>query len=618
MLELRLETIQIGHSLKGMQSKVLLNRESGTVSNEGWELSFSVSSGRIDLRIHFNRNTFLKNITLNTVILSDIDAADLAFFKNGYQSWSYSGTLFEADRQRKPRFSFVIANQENVNNPPTGKKGHVTSDMFCFIGNKANGRGIFIGQLPPFSQLVEYSFMFSHRQHIMDITWDFNCNVKAGEWISLDPVFFREGEIHNELDEYTKMAADARSVPRTPDLRRGWCSWYYYYTDITIEEIQQNLRFSREKSIPFQFFQIDDGYQAGIGDWLDLKNGFNGSMKMLADSIRDSGYVPGLWVAPFIASKKSRLIQEYPRWVMRDRSGKPVVAGYNPNWDGTYYALDITSPGYLQWLEKVFTTIRYEWGFEYIKLDFMYAASLPGMLHDSSMSRAGALELGLSKIREFSGDDAFLLGCGMPISGAVGYMNAMRVSCDVSQGWRPSFIERLAGGDSHVETRGAIRNSLVRAFMHGKFWINDPDCLMLRRQHTGLTPHQRDSLYNAIMIMGGMMVISDRMTDYTPGEMDDLFRAFDIFEKTSQSEAVVLDLLEKNMPEFVYNRSGHLAVFNFSDKTKEQVLFHPGIESQEGAGANVEDMNTGEQLNISGSTVFTLPPHGSRIFRFKK
>ncbi len=617
MIELRPETLEIGHTLRGMQSKVLLNRESGTVSNEGWELSFSIGNGKIDIKILFNHDTYLKQITLNTGIISGIDKQDLAFFKNGYQSWSYSGAFYPGDRQRKPRFSFVIANQENVNNPPTGKKGHVTSDMFCFVGNRNNGHGLFAGQLAPFNQLVEYDFVFVERHHVMNIIWDFNRIIKAGEWVSLDPVMFREGEIHDEMNAYAGMVAKSRSVPKKPDLRRGWCSWYYYYTDITLEEIQRNLDFSREKKIPFQFFQIDDGYQAGIGDWLDLKPGFKDSMKVLADSIRDSGYVPGLWMAPFIASKKSRLVQEYPGWIMRDEKDKPVVAGYNPNWDGTYYALDITSPGYMSWLEKVVTTIRHEWGFDYIKLDFMYAASLPGVLHHRALTRAQVLDLGLQKIRQYSGDDAFLLGCGMPISGAVGYMNAMRVSCDVSPSWEPSFIEKLAGGDSHVETRGAIRNSIVRSFMHDNFWINDPDCLMLRRQNTGLTPEERDSLYNAIMILGGMMVISDRMPDYSPEELNDLFRAFDIFEKTSASEAVVLDLLEKKMPEMVYNKSGHLAVFNFSDKEREQTLYHPGLEQYAVQDVNAVDVHSGERMEISKTSTITLPSHGSRLLKLE-
>ena len=60
MVELRPETIEIGHTLKGMQKKVLLNRKTGTVSNEGWELSFSTENGKIDIKILFNQDTYLE------------------------------------------------------------------------------------------------------------------------------------------------------------------------------------------------------------------------------------------------------------------------------------------------------------------------------------------------------------------------------------------------------------------------------------------------------------------------------------------------------------------------------------------------------------------------------
>ena len=111
------------------------------------------------------------------------------------------------------------------------------------------------------------------------------------------------------------------------------------------------------------------------------------------------------------------------------------------------------------------------------------------------------------------------------------------------------------------------------------------------------------------------MVISDRMMEYSSGELDDLFRAFQIFEKTSASEAIVLDLLEKKMPEMVYNKSGHLAVFNFSEKEREQVVYHPQLEKLTGQDVKAEDAHSGERVDISKTSRVTLPPHGSRLLK---
>ncbi len=119
------------------------------------------------------------------------------------------------------------------------------------------------------------------------------------------------------------------------------------------------------------------------------------------------------------------------------------------------------------------------------------------------------------------------------------------------------------------------------------------------------------------MILGGMMVISDKMPDYSPEELDDLFMAFEIFEKTSASEAVVLDLLEKKMPQMVYNKSGHLAVFNFSGKEREQALYHPGLEQYAVQDVNAVDVHSGERMEISKTSSITLPSHGSRLLKLE-
>ena len=44
----------------------------------------------------------------------------------------------------------------------------------------------------------------------------------------------------------------------------GWCSWYHYFEAVTEDDIVANLR--RAADWRFDVFQVDDGYQAAIGD----------------------------------------------------------------------------------------------------------------------------------------------------------------------------------------------------------------------------------------------------------------------------------------------------------------------------------------------------------------
>ena len=85
-------------------------------------------------------------------------------------------------------------------------------------------------------------------------------------------------------------------------------------------------------------------------------------MKKIAGTITASGFQPGLWLAPFICDRRSRIYRENPDWLMRDRRGRPVRAGYNPSWNGWFYALDFYTPGLQDYLGRIFKTLEEDWG----------------------------------------------------------------------------------------------------------------------------------------------------------------------------------------------------------------------------------------------------------------
>jgi hypothetical protein len=60
--------------------------------------------------------------------------------------------------------------------------------------------------------------------------------------------------------------------------------------------------------------------------------------------------------------------------------------------------------------------------------------------------------------------------------------------------------------------------------MHRRFWLNDPDCLMLRTTATKLTANERHALAATIAASGGMLLISDDMALLGPQEST-LYRA---------------------------------------------------------------------------------------------
>ena len=76
----------------------------------------------------------------------------------------------------------------------------------------------------------------------------------------------------------------------------------------------------------------------------------------------------------------------------------------------------------------MFTALR-SYGFDYFKLDFLYAGALGGL----EEYRHGLPAV----IRDAVGPEAYVLGCGAPILPSVGLVDAMRVSPDVAPVYEP-------------------------------------------------------------------------------------------------------------------------------------------------------------------------------------
>ena len=111
-------------------------------------------------------------------------------------------------------------------------------------------------------------------------------------------------------------------------------------------------------------------------------------------------------------------------------------------------------------------------GFDYFKLDFLYAGALAGRRH-RDVTGVAAYRSGPCLVRDAIGPEGYLLGCGAPILPSVGLVDAMRVSPDTYHPTEPEDEQRRLRGRTCV---------VARAWQHGRFWVNDPDCLVARRR----------------------------------------------------------------------------------------------------------------------------------------
>lgn len=353
--------------------------------------------------------------------------------------------------------------------------------------------------------------------------------VRAGP----DPVALLE-----DWAERTGREMQAR-VPPTPPA--GWCTWYYFYGENTAQDVLDNLAAISEHELPLDLVLLDDGYQTAIGDWFSLDaTKFPQGMEPVTAAIRAAGHIPGIWTAPFGAAADSSLFAGHSDWFLRDGAGEPVVGW--AHWGADCYALDCTHPDVLAWLRETFGRMQTEWGIEFFKIDFIFAAARPGRRYDPTATRAQALRRGVEAIREAIGGESFLLGCGAPLMVCVGLVDGMRVGPDVDPNWHPIWSHDL----SMPSTENALRNSLARAPFHGRLWANDPDCLLVRQRGADmdLVLNEVRTLSALVALLGGMTLDSDHLTAIRPGRLKYLRQAL----PPTGVSARPLDLFENEMP----------------------------------------------------------------------
>ena len=322
-----------------------------------------------------------------------------------------------------------------------------------------------------------------------------------------------------------RWAADSNARRRFDAPPIGWCSWYYYFNKVTLADIIENMDWlvaNRQKGFErVKVIQLDDGYQTALGDWLSTNEKFPGGLKRYVEEVKKRGFVPALWVGPFMVEETSVLAREHPDWLVKNAKGE-LAAPHTWTDNHKVYVLDGTHPAVQAHLRDLFRTLR-GYGIEYVKLDFcMIASSVrDAVYHDKSATRAQALRRGYEAIREGFGDDGFILGCTTPFGPVVGIVDGMRSSTDITPYWQGE-------GHQYVEAPNVpnvCRNVIGHVYQNGRLWITDPDTLIVRDDETKLTRNEVELWAEAVAFVGGSLLLADRFPTLSAERMPLVRRA---------------------------------------------------------------------------------------------
>ncbi|MGI8938671.1 MAG: glycoside hydrolase family 36 protein [Iamia sp.] len=564
-----------------------------------------------------------------------------SLYRNGWNSWS-NARSFTLDESDPEPWLFAISDTTiDPGTPRSGDPGRFRSELVTALADRTGGGGLVLGfvggarclsvidvaadvpggslphDAPGPGRLVELSASC----RFDGVTADPGTTLVSEDLLVADgpdPILLLEGWAA------ALGSAQAARVPARPP--HGWCSWYYHYTKVTEADVRRALAAADAVAddIPLGYVMIDDGHQQAIGDWLATNDKFPSGMAALAADIQASGRDAGIWIAPFIVDPSSDVAQAHPEWLLRDEQGRPVTALWNQLWNARrrQQVLDCTRPDVLAHLEDVARTLRRDWGYRVLKLDFCYGAALPGVRHDPTRTRAQSVRAGLDAIRRGAGDDAVLIGCGLPLGPAVGAVDAMRIGTDVAPAWGGKLTRWAFSDQGGVSTRIAMRNTFTRAFLHGHLWSNDPDCVMVRTDRTRLTDAEVRFLVAAVALTDGMIVSSDQL-DRVPAERLDLLR---LGHELAGGRCRVPDLFSGPEPQTVLSVKadevlwGH---FHWGDDPAS-VSIHLNGPEWDRLGIDrpdeVTEAFTGARLAVTDGRVDlgTLDPHDVRILRLPR
>ena len=215
-------------------------------------------------------------------------------FLNGYQTWT-SSREFSID-ERIPRLNKIAWNIMSVYGDywfykPASE--NLKSFTYTYIRNLNE-----INLIGSLSEATGYT-IFEYEKGKLKIIKDCSGLKISSEYEAFN-LFQCHGNENKSFDKYfSKMTLQKPKVsPCT-----GWTSWYNYYTHITEDLVLSNLNAFKNREVPIDIFQIDDGYESAVGDWLTPNDKFPRGMKFLSSEIKKAGFKSGIWLAPFICKK---------------------------------------------------------------------------------------------------------------------------------------------------------------------------------------------------------------------------------------------------------------------------------------------------------------------------
>jgi alpha-galactosidase len=416
---------------------------------------------------------------------------------------------------------------------------------------------------------------------------------------------------------------------------KGWSTWDYYGRVYSTKDIIENIDQLTTDGFDANIIQIDGGWWTARGDYLSVRKDLQGGMKAVADYIKSKGCIAGIHLDGFRGDKVSELYKNHPDWFLKDQDGETICQLIDRGDSFMQYIYyDYSNPAVCEYMKNIMHTIHSDWGYNYIKIDFMRYGLLESILaehnnddeignkrvtkvvaFDNNMTSIERTRAGLNAMREGMGD-AFFLGCSAIFGPTFGIVDGLRTGADIC----PTF--------DYYEAC-SFQNA-------GNFYLNqtvvqnDADYLVVRNKDDeeserawgvnkfgGNTTFDEAKMWSDYIAMyGGPKINSDNLLTLRPERKKLIENAFSI--KTA-TRFIPLDLWDHANDKndafnimLAENEDGvYLSLFNW-DKNDKQFLIG-GLDN-----TVVTDIHANEKINLKdGKLHINSKTHTSIILKLE-
>ncbi|MCR2805784.1 carbohydrate-binding protein [Paenibacillus soyae] len=385
----------------------------------------------------------------------------------------------------------------------------------------------------------------------------------------------------------------------------GWNSWGAYESSLSYDKVVAVSDFF-EEHIQKTFNNKGTVYINMDSYWDNLTD------QQLRDAvkiIRGNGQKAGIYYGPFVywGDNMEQPVEgtdgkyTYGDIILRDEAGQPL-----PKVDGAY-AIDPTHPGAKQRVEHIFGRFL-DYGFEYIKIDFLSHGSFEGVHYDPKVTTGiQAYNEGMAHINETLKGRMFISASIAPLFPSQ-YAHARRISCDID--------------GSLFRTEYQLNNLTYGWWQNGTIYrYTDPDYMTLVK---GGSYNAAQSRVNAAAISGTVFMSSD---DVSNPEAQELMKALltnkDVNQvallgeafrpvegNTGTAAADVFVLKDK--------KDYYLAVFNYANEPAAKTIdLARALGIPATAMAELTDVWTGERTGAQGTLAVDLEAGQSKLYKVK-